>query len=141
MVLMTLFQFILLIGFAQLALQVDYMHAPGAVLLMIVAIALFIGSLGLLIGAVAKSQEQVIVFSLVLMFVLAGVGGAWVPLEYTGKAFQTIGHLLPTAWAMDGLENIVLRGLGLSSVLLPVGIILAYAVVCFGLAVWRFRFE
>jgi len=75
------------------------------------------------------------------MFVLAGVGGAWVPLEYTGRAFQAIGHLLPTAWAMDGFENIVIRGLGLESVWLPAGIMLACAVALFALAAWRFKFE
>jgi len=42
---------------------------------------------------------------------------------------------------MDGFQNIILRGLGLDSVLLPAGILLVYAVVFFGLAVWRFRFE
>jgi ABC-2 type transport system permease protein len=64
-----------------------------------------------------------------------------VPLEFTGKAFQAIGHLLPTAWAMDGLENIVVRGLGFESVLLPVAIMLAYAMALFAAAAWRFRFE
>ena len=69
------------------------------------------------------------------------MGGAWVPLEFTSETFQTIGHLMPTAWAMDGFENIVIRGLGLESVLLPAAIMLAYAVVLFALAVWRFSFE
>lgn len=65
------------------------------------------------------------------MFVLAGMGGAWVPLELTDETFQTIGHLLPTAWAMDGLENIVFRSLGLESVWLPVAIMAAHAVGLF----------
>ena len=42
---------------------------------------------------------------------------------------------------MNGFQNIVLRGLGLGSVLLPAGILLAYAVVFFALAMWRFEFE
>jgi ABC-2 type transport system permease protein len=63
------------------------------------------------------------------------------PLEVTGEAFQTIGHLLPTAWAMDGIQNIIVRGLGLESVLLPAGIMLVYAVALFALGAWRFKFE
>ncbi|MGQ9599960.1 MAG: ATP-binding cassette domain-containing protein [Anaerolineae bacterium] len=59
----------------------------------------------------------------------------------TGQAFQVIGHLLPTAWAMDGFENLVIRGLGIESVLRPVTIMSVYAVGLFTLAVWRFRFE
>jgi hypothetical protein len=40
---------------------------------------------------------------------------------------------------MDGFENIVARGLGLDSVLLPAAALVGYAVVFFVLAVGRFR--
>ena len=141
MVVMILGQLAILVAFGQLALRVDYMREPLATLLVMVATALWTAALGLLIGTLAKSHEQVIIFSLVAMFALAGVGGAWIPLEFTGETFQTIGHLLPSAWAMDGFENIVVRGLGLESIWLPVGVMLAYAVALFGLAAWRFKFE
>jgi ABC-2 type transport system permease protein len=134
-------QLVILAAFGQFALRVDYLREPLATLLAMVTTALWTASLGLLIGALAQTEDQVIIYALVPMFILAGMGGAWVPLEFTGKTFQAIGHLLPTAWAMDGFENIVIRGLGLESVLLPVGIMLAYAVGLFALAVWRFRFE
>jgi ABC-2 type transport system permease protein len=141
MVLLILFQIAVLIAFGQLTLGVPYLREPAAMALVTVATALWTAALGLLIGALAKSEEQVVLFSLIPMFVLAGLGGAWVPLEITGKAFQTIGHLLPTAWAMDGFENVVIRGLGLESVLVPAAMMLGYAVILFGLAVWRFRTE
>jgi ABC-2 type transport system permease protein len=134
-------QLALLIGFGQLALGVDYMREPVAVLLLAVTMSLWTASLGLLIGTLAKTEEQAMIFSMIPMFVLSGLGGAWMPLEVTGKSFQTVGHLLPTAWAMDGIQNIIVRGLGLGSSLLPAGIMLAYAVVLFALAAWRFKFE
>ncbi len=134
-------QLIILIAFGQLLLGVGYMRAPLATGLLVLATALWTASLGLLIGVLAKTEDQVIIYSLVPMFILSGMGGAWMPLEFTGKTFQSIGHLLPTAWAMDGFKNVIVRGLGLESVLLPVGIMLAYGVVLFALAVWRFRFE
>lgn len=131
----------ILVVLGQLAFGVDYMRDSLATLLVMMTLALWTASLGLLIGAVSKGEEQVIMWSLVAMFVFSAMGGAWFPLDVTGRAFATIGHLTPTAWAMDGFQNIVLRGLGLSSVLLPAGILLAYAGAFFGLAVWRFRFE
>lgn len=140
MFVMILVQLVLLVAFGQL-LGVDYLRQPLAVGLVMVATALWTAGLGLLIGVLAKTEDQVIIFSLIPMFVLAGMGGAWVPLEYTGPTFQAIGHVLPSAWAMDGFENIVVRGLGLESVLQPVAIMLAYAVALFALAAWRFRFE
>ena len=39
---------------------------------------------------------------------------------------------------MIGLQNIVMRGQGLESAWLPVGVLMAYAAGFFGLAVWRF---
>ena len=75
------------------------------------------------------------------MGAFAALGGAWFSLEMVGKTFATIGHLTPTAWAIDGFQNIIMRGQGLESVLLPVGIILAYSGVFFGLAIWKFKFE
>ena len=130
-------QFTILITFGQFALGVDYLRVPAATLLVAFTAALCISALGLLIGILAKSEEQAITFSLVPMFVFAGLGGAWVPLEFTGKTFQTIGHVSPVAWGMDGFENIVARGLGFESVLLPAAALIGYAILFFVLAAWR----
>ncbi len=141
MFVMILVQLAILIAFGQIALKVDYMREPSATLLMVLTTTLWSASMGLLIGVVARTEEQVTVVAMVTMLLLAGLGGAWIPLEFTGPAFQTVGHLTPTAWAMDGFENIIIRGLGIESVLLPATILLAYAVGFFSLAVWKFRFE
>jgi ABC-2 type transport system permease protein len=141
MFLVVFFQQALLVAVGQLFFSVDYLRAPLATLAMVVSLSLWAASLGLLIGALAKGEEQVITWSLIAMFLFSSLGGAWFPLEVAGRAFSTIGHVMPTAWAMDGLQNIVVRGQGLASVALPAGMLLAYTAVFFGLAVWRFRFE
>lgn len=46
---------------------------------------------------------------------------------------------MPSAWAMNGFQNILIRGLGLESAWLPVGILAAYALLFFVMAVWQFR--
>jgi ABC-2 type transport system permease protein len=141
MFLVVFLQQALLVGIGQLLFDVDYVQAPLATLAMMGTLSLWAASLGLLIGALAKKEEQVITWSLIAMFLFAALGGAWFPLEVAGEAFATIGHVTPTAWAMDGLQNIVVRGQGLASVLLPAGILLAYGALFFGIAVWRFRFD
>src|SRR3990172_5429437 len=132
-------QFVILIAFGQLVLKVDYLREPGATTLMAIATAMCVAALGLLIGTLAKSEDQAVIFSIVPMFVLAGLGGAWVPLEVTGAVVQAIGHVSPVAWAMDGFKNVVSRGLGLESVLLPALALLGYAVLFFAVATWRFH--
>jgi len=134
-------QLALLIVFGQLALGVDYMRVPLASLLMMAVTALWVATLGLLIGTFSKTDDQVVMFSIVTMLALSALGGAWFPLEFAGQAFQTLGHLTPAAWAIDGFENLVVRGLGFRSVVVPAAILLGYAAVFFGIAVWRFKFE
>ena len=141
MFLLILAQIMILIAFGQLFLKLDYLGQPVAVLLMALCLALFVAGLGLFIGALARSEDQAVIFALIPMFVFSAMGGAWMPLEFTGKTFQAIGHLSPVAWSMDGFKNILARGLGLESVLIPAAALLGYAVLFFGLAVWRFRFD
>ncbi len=141
MFVMILVQLILLTVFAHVILGVPYWRAPLANLVMVFTFAFFAGALGMLIAALAKTEEQVIIFSLVPMFVLSGLGGAWMPLEFTGKAFQRIAHFTPVAWAMDGFKNIIVRGLGLASVLAPAAVLLGFGALCLGLSVWLFRVE
>jgi ABC-2 type transport system permease protein len=131
-------QFLLLISFGQIVLHVNYLAAPAATLLVAFSAALCISALGLLIGMMARTEEQAVIFSLIPMFVFAGIGGAWVPLEVTGETFQAIGHVSPIAWAMDGFKNITLRGQGLRGVLFPSAALVGYAVLIFALATWRF---
>jgi ABC-2 type transport system permease protein len=132
-------QFILLMTFGQLIMHVDYLRIPLATLLVAITAAACISAMGLLIGVFAKSEEQTVIYVMIPMFVLSGLGGAWMPLEYTGKTFQSIGHVSPIAWAMDGFKNIVARGLDFNSVLLPVAALAGYALVFFILAAWRFQ--
>ena len=141
MFVVTFLQGLLLIVLGQLIFGVDYARAPAGVLVVLAALSLWVASLGLFIGVIAKTQEQVSMFSMIAMFFFAAGGGAWFPLEITGRTFSFIGHLLPSAWAMDGFQNVVLRGLGIGSALVPAAIITGYAVLFFAVAVWRFRAE
>ena len=40
---------------------------------------------------------------------------------------------------MNGFQNILVRGLDANSVLLPMGVMLLYSAVLFGLAGWKFK--
>jgi len=135
----TFLQTTMLVIFGQLVLKVDYLREPLGIFLLAVSVGLWVASLGLLIGVVAKEEQQVILFSMVAMFLFSALGGAWFPLETSGGAFAAIGRLLPSAWAMTGFQNILIRGLGLGSVWTAVGVIFAYAIFFFVLAIWRFK--
>ena len=132
-------QTILLVVFGQLILGVNYMHAPLGTLLVSISLGLWIASMGLFIGTLAKEDTQVVLFSLMAMFFFSAMGGVWFPLESSSGTYAAIGNATPSAWAMNGYQNILIRGLGLESVWMPTVVILAYALGFFLLAVWRFR--
>ncbi len=131
-------QFTILIAFGQWVLGLDYMRIPLATLLVALASTACLAALGLLIGTLAKTDEQAIIFSLIPMFIFAGLGGAWVPLEFTGDVFRSIGHLTPIAWSMDGFQNIIARDLGIESVIVPSLALAGYAVLFFSVAALLF---
>ncbi len=134
-------QIVALALFGQLVYDLPYFTHPGPLLLMIAAVAFCFASIGMLVGAIAKSDEAAIVLVMIPMCVFSALGGAWLPLEFTSGTVQTIGHVVtPTAWAMDGLKNIIVRGQGVEAALLPAGIVTLWGIVFFGLAVWRLRF-
>ena len=136
---LTFLQTAMLVVFGQLALHVNYLHEPLGTLLVSVALGLWVASMGLLIGVIAKADDQVILYSMIAMFLFSALGGTWFPLEAAGGAFASIGKAMPSAWAMTGYQNILIRGLGVQSAWMPTFILLAYALGFFVLAVWRFR--
>jgi len=141
MFLLVFVQVILLGTFGQLLFGLIYWDAPAAFLIMAAAVTVWIAAMGLLIGVIARNAEQIAMFSIVPMLALAGLGGAWMPLEVTGETFQAVGHLTPTYWAMNGMQNLILRGQGLAGVLLPAAVLFGFGLVFFGIAVWKFQRE
>jgi ABC-2 type transport system permease protein len=121
-------QFFLLLAFGQLVLGLDYLGSWISTSLLSLATILCVAALGLLIGVVSKSEDETTVFAMLAMFILSGLGGLWMPLEITGKTFQTIGHLTPLAWAMDGYQNILRGAYSFSSISASLLVLSAYTV-------------
>ncbi|MBN2387779.1 MAG: ABC transporter permease [Anaerolineales bacterium] len=131
-------QLLLLALFGQLVLGVVYWQDPTALLFMLIALSSWSSSFGLLISALSHDENQVVLFTLGATLVFGLLGGAFFSLDIVDRTFARIGRLTPTAWAIEGLQNITLGG-GFEAVLLPGGVLLAFSLLAFGLAVWRFR--
>jgi ABC-2 type transport system permease protein len=130
-----------LILFGQFALGVEWGNAPLAMALLTVCFGLMATSLGLLLSTLARSEQQASTMSLMGMFLLAPLGGAWFPLEITPKAFQQAVQIFPTTWAMRGYLDVILRGKSLLDILLPCAILLGFAFIFFAIGLWRFHHD
>jgi ABC-2 type transport system permease protein len=134
-------QVIILGTFGQLLFGLPYWNEGAAFLVVAAAVTFWIASMGLLIGVLARTSDQVAMFSIVPMLLLAGLGGAWMPLEVTGETFQAVGHLTPTYWAMQGMQNLILRGQGFAGIALPAAVLCGFGLLFFGIALLQFHRE
>ena len=128
-------QVLLLTVFGQWVIGVKYWHSPGATILMCATLSLWSTSFGLLISTLAWDENQVVLLVLGSTLVFGLLGGAFFSLDIADKTFATIGRLMPSAWAIDGFQNILLRGGGIGSVLPAAGVLLVYAAALFALSV------
>ena len=77
MLLIVLLQTLVLVVFGQFLLGVDYLRVPFGTLLLVMALGLWVSAMGLLVGVLAKSDDQVVLYAMLAMFLFSALGGAW----------------------------------------------------------------
>ena len=140
-VVMGILQTLLLVGIRQWVFGVAWGRSPLALAVVALSFILAGVSIGIFLSTLVRTSDQAVSIMIGTSMMLAALGGAWWPLEITPRFMQQIGHLLPSAWAMDGFQSVILRGAGVAEVAQPTLILLGFAVVFFTLGIWRFRYE
>ncbi len=88
------------------------LNIQGNLVLMSV-VALFSGlaaiGFGILIGTIAKTQEQAAPFGATATIVLAAIGGVWVPVFAMSKTMQIIAQTSPMNWGLNAFYDVLLR--------------------------------
>lgn len=84
---------------------------------MLFLVAFFAGlaavGLGLLLGTIAKSQEQSAPFGATFVVILAALGGVWVPVFAMPRFMQVLSNLSPMNWGLSAFYDVFLRNVGL----------------------------
>ena len=105
------------------------------------AFALMTAGFGMLIATLGKTPEATRGLSIFATLIVVMLGGAWIPMFLFPQWLQKLTFVVPTRWAMDGLEAMTWRGLGLEAAWAPMAVLLGFAAVFGVLAVARFRWE
>lgn len=134
-------QMILLVGFGVLVLKVNWGGNPLALAVMLVTFGLAGTALGVMLGAFARTRSQSNSLAVMFSMLLSALGGAWWPLEITPSIYQTTVKVLPTTWAMTGLTDVIVRGMGLVEILPSAGILLGFALLFFVIGIWKLKYE
>lgn len=88
---------------------------------MLYMVAIFSGlaaiGLGLLLGTIARTQEQAAPFGSTLVVILAAIGGVWVPVFVMPKFMQFVSKISPMNWGLQAFYDVFLRNVGFARIL------------------------
>jgi ABC-2 type transport system permease protein len=105
------------------------------------AFSLMTAAFGLMVAALGKTPEATRGYSIMATLIMVMLGGAWVPTFIFPKWLQKLTVVVPTRWAIDGLDGMTWRGLGFSSAVAPIAVLLLFTFLFALVAVMRFRWR
>jgi ABC-2 type transport system permease protein len=106
-----------------------------------IGVATMAASFGLLVAALGNtpaSARGVTTFAILIMVML---GGAWVPAFVFPAWMQQFTLIVPVRWAVDGIDAMTWRGIGLSGAAMPIAVLVGFTIAFMTIAATRFRWE
>lgn len=126
-----------LLGLAPMTLG----HSPLAVILVALLVALCSSGVGILIAAIARTENQISGLSSLLLWGMGVLGGGIVPLFLLERFLGPLPMVVPHYWAIRAFNDLLIRGQGLSDVLPEMGALLGFTVLFFAIGLWRFEYD
>lgn len=134
---------ILLVSFA-FAMIVFGVRIQGSVLGFFgiaIACSVMASTFGVLVAAVGNTPATARGVTTLAVLMMVMLGGAWVPTFIFPAWLQQFTTIIPVRWAVDGLDAMTWRGIGLSGAVLPIAVLLGFAALFGTIAAMRFRWE
>ncbi len=139
--LISAFILFVLFTFARLVFGVHIQGSFLGFLGVCAAFSLMTAAFGLMIAALGKTVEGTRGYAVMATLIMVMLGGAWVPTFVFPPWLRKVTVVIPTRWAMDGLDGMTWRGLGLSAAFGPIAVMLLFTLLFGVLAVMSFRWE
>jgi len=138
-IMLTIISFVLMTGAGTLFFGAHITYAPGIVPFLLLGPFLFV-SLGMLVGTVSKSVESAAVVGNLITFPMMFLSGTFFPVSTMPAYLQSLAHVLPLFYVIDGLNNVMLYG-NYAAALTDVGVLVILSAIVFGLAVRFFKWR
>jgi len=142
---MVVLQVFILFGVAAGFFSMDLGKSPLGLILLTICLSLVVTSMGLMVAALSKSGKQADSVSMLLAFLLAGLGGCiqfgLTPLFLQDNFIATLSRFVPQGQALWGYYRLINQNAGLVDILPNMGFLLLMAAIFFGIASWRLKWE
>jgi ABC-2 type transport system permease protein len=107
-------------------------------LFMMSIVAVFSGfaaiGFGILLGTIAKTQEQSAPFGATSVIILAAIGGVWVPVFAMSKVMQIIAESSPMNWGLNAFYDVLLRNGSLLDILPKISLLFLFFIITITIA-------
>lgn len=134
---LALFQLAFVLALCNLIFDVPLGSSFWGLMIVLASTALVVAGMGIMVAALARSETQAGVVATLIVLAMAAISGCLMPqIKVPGISMVT-----PHYWAMEGIQNIISRGLGVSDILPQAGVLVGMAVVYFVIGAWRFKFD
>lgn len=90
---------------------------------------------GILLGTLAKTQEQSAPFGATSVVILAAMGGVWIPVFAMPKVMQFIAHISPMNWGLNAFYDVLLRNGGILEILPEISLLLLFFIITVTIAI------
>jgi ABC-2 type transport system permease protein len=131
-----LIQVAILFGVGVLVFHMDLGREYLGLALLSIALVACAVSIGL-----AASTTQIGGVLVPMLIVAALLGGCMFPIDLMPPFLRVVSYAVPHRWALQGFQNLIVRGQGLLQVLPQIGVLLAFTLVFFLAASRRIDYE
>jgi ABC-2 type transport system permease protein len=138
-VVMTIISFCLMVATGVLLFGAHITLSLGVLPFLLMGPLLFV-SLGMLVGTSSNTPESAAVVGNLITFPMMFLSGTFFPVASMPPYLQTIAHVLPLYYIIEGLTNVMIYG-NYGAALVDLGVIVVISAVIFGLAVRFFKWR
>lgn len=131
-------QFLILYIFGTVMFGIELPFSWSALLIVSLYI-LAISGVALCLQGVVKTEQQQGTIGMFIAIVTSMLGGAYWPLDIEPTWMQHVGWFVPQNWAISAFREIVVGG-GFQTLVLPMGVLAAFAVVFFTAGIAQLRY-
>ncbi len=138
--LLTALQLFILFAFGYFVFHID-INNPLAVTLLLIGTSFGATGLGIILVSLVKTRRQLNPVVTLVTLISSAISGIWFPAWLLPTWLQQLSKITLPAWAIEGLNNVMIYGKDLAYVTPDIIALFVYGLICYIIALRLFRFQ
>jgi ABC-2 type transport system permease protein len=134
-----LIQLLILFLAGSILYKIDILSNFFNLILVLLASAIACTAFGMFLASISKTTAQASGFGTFLILAMSSIGGAWFPVSFMPDFIQTISKGTIVFWSMDGIQQVLWRGVSTMEILPNLGVLCGVAFVVSLISLWQFK--